>query len=284
MVRSNFDVQTHRVRTRDAEIEYYVQGTGAALVILPSLGRGAADYDELATLLARDGLQIIRPQPRGIGGSTGQMHGLSMHDLAADVAAVIRDCVGGPAAVAGHAFGNFVARMLATTFPDTVRAVALVAASAGKLPSGESPYDPAVHESVYKSGDLSLPVDERIVHLKRAFFAPGNDVSSWLEGWHPATKAMQKEAQAATPIENYFGCGTTSVFDLQAAEDTVAPRRHAHVLREALGARVTVQVIERAGHALIPEQVQAVRDALVSWMRSLGAVQWQYERAMHDAR
>lgn len=269
---SDFDVRTHLVRTRDAQIEYHVQGRGAALVILPSLGRGAADYDALAALLAREGIQVIRPQPRGVGGSTGPMHGLSMRDLAADVAAVIRDRVDGPAAVAGHAFGNFVARMLATSFPETVRAVALVAASAGRLPSGESPYDPAVHESIYKSGDLSLSVNERIEHLKRAFFAPGNDVSSWLEGWHPATKAMQREAQAATPIDEYFHCGTARVFDLQAADDTVAPRRHAHVLQEALGSRVTVQVIERAGHALIPEQPQAVCEALCAWMRSLDSM------------
>lgn len=269
MVRSDLDVRTHRVLTRDAEIEYHVQGSGAPLVILPSLGRGAADYDDLAAMLACNGLQVIRPQPRGIGGSVGPMHGLTMHDLAADVSAVIRDRVGGPTAVAGHAFGNFVARMLATDCPEDVRAVALVAASAGKLPSGDSPYDPVVHASIYKCGDLSLPVAERIEHLKRAFFAPGNDPSPWLDGWHPATKAMQKEAQAATPIDAYFHCGSAHVFDLQAADDTVAPRRHAHVLREALGARVMVQVIERAGHALIPEQPQAVCDALCAWMRSL---------------
>ncbi|WP_051242927.1 alpha/beta fold hydrolase [Azohydromonas australica] len=269
MNRFDPEVRTYRVRTPDAQIEYYVQGNGPPLLILPSLGRGAADYDELAKLLAGRGLQVIRPQPRGIGGSTGPMAGLSMRDLAADVAEVIRDRVGGPAAVAGHAFGNFVARMLANAFPDTVRAVALVAASAGRLPGGGSPYDPEVHASIYASGDLSLPVDERIAHLKRAFFAFGNDPSSWLDGWYPSTKAMQKEAQATTSIDEYFDCGTVPVFDLQAADDMVAPRRHAHVLREALGARVTVQVIERAGHALIPEQPQAVCDALTAWMRSL---------------
>ena len=61
--------------------------------------------------------------------------GIDMHDYAADVAAVIAHADSGPAFVVGHAFGNRVARMLATDRPDLVRAVALVAANIGKAPS-----------------------------------------------------------------------------------------------------------------------------------------------------
>jgi pimeloyl-ACP methyl ester carboxylesterase len=250
-------------------LEYLDAGSGSALFILPSLGRGPADYDHLTDLLVAQGMRVLRPQPRGIGASRGPMTGLTLHDLAADVAAVIEAEGLAPVAIAGHAYGNFVARTLATDRPALVRGVALVAASAGKTPDGGSPFAPDVLESVYRAGDLSLSEAERTAHLDRAFFAPGNDPSSWLGGWHAATKAMQKEAQAATPVDDFFACGRAPILDLQAEQDTVAPRHLAQFLRQSLGERVTVQVIANAGHALIPEQPEAVCHALAAWVRRL---------------
>lgn len=252
-------------------IEYIDEGTGPALFILPSLGRGPADYNHVASLLVARGLRVLRPQPRGIGASRGAMSGLTLHDLASDVAAVIQAEGLAPVAIAGHAYGNFVARTLATDRPELVSGVALVAASAGKTPDGSSPFAPDVLESVYRAGDLSLSEAQRTEHLMRAFFAPGNDPSSWLGGWHAETKAMQKEAQAATPVDDFFACGNAPILDLQAAQDTVAPRHLAGFLRQSLGERVTIEVIGNAGHALIPEQPAEVCRALTAWVRRLHA-------------
>ena len=57
--------------------------------------------------------QVLRPQPRGIAGSSGPMEGVGLGDLARDVACVIRAHGEAPAVVLGHAFGTFVARALA---------------------------------------------------------------------------------------------------------------------------------------------------------------------------
>ena len=59
------------------------------------------------------------------------------------------------------------------------------------------------------------------------------------------------------------------MLDLQAEDDTVAPRELAGFRRESLGERVTVQVIAKAGHALIPEQPIAVADAIATWVHRL---------------
>jgi pimeloyl-ACP methyl ester carboxylesterase len=131
-------------------------GRGPALFVLASLGRGPAHYDHLTDLLTAQGVRVLRPYPRGIGASHGPMKGLTLHDLAADVATIIQAESLATAAIAGHAYGNFVARTLATDRPDLVRGVALVAASAGKTPDGGSPFAPDVLESVYRAGDLSL--------------------------------------------------------------------------------------------------------------------------------
>jgi pimeloyl-ACP methyl ester carboxylesterase len=131
-------IVTHRfiVDRDDVHIEVIAQGLGPVIVILPSLGRGAEDYSVVSALLAQDGFRVLRPEPRGIGRSTGPMSGLTLRDFAADIAAVIEHERKGPALVVGHAYGHFVARMLATDRPDLVRGLVLAAASAGKVPPG----------------------------------------------------------------------------------------------------------------------------------------------------
>ena len=111
----------------DARLEVLTQGKGPPVVLLPSLGRGAADFDPIAERLADAGFCGLRPQPRGIGQSVGPWQGVRLEDLAADIAAVIEHDGNGPAFVVGHAFGNRVARMLATARPELVRPVRLLA-------------------------------------------------------------------------------------------------------------------------------------------------------------
>ncbi|MGA9868421.1 MAG: alpha/beta hydrolase, partial [Acetobacteraceae bacterium] len=104
-------------------IEAIAEGDGPLLVMLPSSSRDSEDFDEVAASFAASGLRVLRPQPRGMGGSTGKLKGLTLHDYARDVAAVIEHQRAGPAVVLGHAFGQWVARTLASDRPDLVRGV-----------------------------------------------------------------------------------------------------------------------------------------------------------------
>src|SRR6202140_3839126 len=174
------------VRRPDVAIEVLAQGHGSPIVLLPSLGRGAEDFDAIAERLAAAGFRVLRPQPRGIGRSNGPMSGIDLHDYANDVAAVIEHAADGPAFVVGHAFGNRVARLLATIRPDLVRAVSLVAANVGRDPS-----PPNVRAAIRTSADPSAPEAERLAALQFAFFAPGNDARDWLAGWHPEVLAAE---------------------------------------------------------------------------------------------
>src|SRR5689334_12073123 len=122
--------RTELIRYNDVQIEVVFEGDGPAVVLLPSLARDSDDYDEVAEGLAAAGFRVLRPKPRGIGRSTGPMTGISLHDLARDIAEVIKRLGGRKANVAGHAYGNWVARMTATDHPDLVRGVAIVAAAA----------------------------------------------------------------------------------------------------------------------------------------------------------
>jgi pimeloyl-ACP methyl ester carboxylesterase len=250
-------------RTMVGSIEVLSQGKGSLVVMLPSRGRGAEDFDQLAELFAKQGYRVVRPQPRGIGKSTGAMHDITLHTLANDVAAVIR-AEGGkePALVVGHAFGNWVARMTGVDHPELVRGVVIVAAAAKKYPAGLS-------EHVDRSAELSLPDAERLVSIQRVFFKPGHDASVWLHGWYPEVSESQRMAGKATKQSDWWSGGSKPLLDLQAEQDLFKPVETRGEIRDEFGPRVTVKVIPDAGHALVPEQPQAVADAIISWDRSL---------------
>jgi len=255
-------IERRIVARGDVRIEVLAQGRGRLVVLLPSLGRASEDFDHLAARLAAAGYRALRPAPRGIGASSGPMTGITLHDLARDVAAVIEAEGGGPAIVAGHAFGNWVARTTAADRPDLVRAVVLLAAAHRNYPQ-------AVRDQLTKCLDLSAPRDERLAALRQVFFAPDNDPTGWLEGWHPEVARAQRTAGTATPTEEWWSAGAAPILDVQAREDAFAPHAGSGKLRAELGERVTIAVIPGAGHALLPEQPEAVADAVLGYLARL---------------
>ncbi len=255
--------------SEDVEIMVYSQGEGEIIVLLPSLGRGATDLLELALPLCEAGYRVLRPEPRGHGGSTGPLEDKTLHDWAGDIAAVIRDESAAPVWVVGHAHGNWIARTLASDFPALVRGLILLAGSAGKVPKGTQalPIPPEVRTLIERCAEPGLPDTERLDALQRVFFAPGNDARPWLTGWDRHLMAMQTLAQKRTPVDEFFAGGTAPILNVQAAHDAVAPPAYANVLREYLGERVTNVTIPNAGHALLPEQPDAVVQAVLGYIR-----------------
>lgn len=231
------------------------------MVLLPSLGRGATDFDAIAARLAAAGFRVLRPQPRGIGQSVGALSEIDMHDFAADIAAVIVHEGGSPAFVAGHAFGNRVARILATDRPDLVSGVALIAANVGIAPSPSK-----VREAIRKSANPSLPDDERLEALRFAFFAPGNDATPWLTGWYPEVLAAQRIAGDRTSRSEDYSAGRAPVLYLHPDHDPLAHTEDAETYKKALGERVTIVTIPDCSHAAITEQPAAISDALIDFV------------------
>lgn len=252
------------VKRSDVEIEVLAQGRGPLVVMVPSLGRPATDFDDLAWRIADAGYQVLRPQPRGIGASKGPMHGLTLHDFARDMAAVIDVNGRGPAVMAGHAFGNFVARTTAADFPKLVRAVILLAAT------HTWPLRPALRDSINKSHQMDLPDAVRLKHLQHVFFAPGNDASIWLHGWREDVMHMEREATEATPKPEWWNAGTAPVLDVIPECDPLSPPESRDNYVQEFGAgRVTTALIPNAAHALLPEQPEAVAMAVLDYLKRL---------------
>jgi pimeloyl-ACP methyl ester carboxylesterase len=250
------------VRYADVAIEVIVEGQGPAIVLLPSLARDSEDYDAVAEGLAAAGYRVLRPQPRGIGNSTGPLTGISLHDMARDVAEVIEAHGGGSAVIVGHAYGNWVARMTAVDHPALVRGVVIAAAAAKQ-------YAPELREAIDVAGNPALSDQRRLEALRFAFFAPGNDPKAWLDGWHPGVRESQRAAAAAVKQSDWWSAGAAPLLDLQAANDPFKPPEKRNEMKDEFGDRVTIAVIPDASHALIPEQPKAVVEALVRWTRAL---------------
>ncbi len=251
------------VRHDNVVIETIAEGQGRLIVLLPSLGRDTEELDPWAAQIADAGFRVLRPRPRGFGRSSGPMDGLTLHDFAKDIAAVIGHENAGPAIVAGHAYGHFVAKMTATDFPQYVRAVALVAASQKNINSH-------VRAWLAIATNPKQPEAERIKHLQLVFFAPGHDPRPWLTGFDPVVQRSQEVARDTTPQAVYWNAGTAPLLDLQAEHDPYRPHSTRNQLIEEFGAsRVTVVVIPNASHALPVENPKPAAEAIVVYAKKL---------------
>jgi pimeloyl-ACP methyl ester carboxylesterase len=130
--------------------------------------------------------------------------------------------------------------------------------------------DPAVQRAVAIATDPAQPEAERLKNLKLVFFAPGNDPTVWLTGFHAAVQKSEVIARDATPQPEYWSAGTAPILDIQGDNDPYRPPSSANELVEEFGARrVTPVRIPHAAHAIIVEQPRAVSDAIIAWARRL---------------
>ncbi len=240
-------------------VEALVDGQGPLVVMIPSLGRPAEDFDDLAHRAAAAGFTAARVQPRGIGRSAGPMQDQTLFDLAADVALVI-ETLGAPAIAIGHAFGQREARALAASRPSLVRAVVLLAAG-GKVPIPEK-----ARQALLGCFDTTLTPAQHLEHVCTAFFAPGNDATAWQDGWHGETARLQSTATQATPLKEWWHAGTAPLLVVQALQDAVALPENGRALKTEFGNRVTLVEIENAGHAMLPEQPEEIAQAVLPFL------------------
>jgi pimeloyl-ACP methyl ester carboxylesterase len=249
------------VEAPGARLRVRIAGAGPDVVLLPSLGRGSEDFARLKSDLVAAGFRVVLPEPRGIAPSVALERPRSLHDLARDVACVIEATCTPPVSVLGHAFGNRVARTLGSDHPALVRELMLLAAG------GMVPIEPGIQRSLGACFDLTLPDEDRLVHVARTFFADARDAALWRDGWYPDVAAFQGDAMRATPVDDWWLGGGKEVLILQPESDAVAPVENARLLAEPLGERARIVVIERAGHAALPEQPGAIARAVVSFLR-----------------
>jgi pimeloyl-ACP methyl ester carboxylesterase len=255
------------VKVGDADLECFNHGAGTAIILLPGGSLATGYLSDLAEALADAGFRAIRVNPRGAGASTGPMSGLTLHDLAADVAGVIEALDVGPAFVLGHAFGNRIARSVAADRPELVRGVILVAAGGKVEPL------PEAQRALMTLFTPTASEAEVLEAMRWMVGAPQNAPSVWerFKGDRaPAAAAAQMAAAQATPLGDWWSPpGEVPYLVIQGLKDHAAPVENGHLLREELGERVTIIDIPNAGHLQPLEAPGPVADATIAFARRL---------------
>jgi pimeloyl-ACP methyl ester carboxylesterase len=254
-----------RGATPGVEIEALVEGQGPDVVLLPSAGRGASDFALLQAALTAAGYRSVAVNFRGAGKSRGPAGELSFAEVADDVASVIRELCDAPVHLVGHALGNTVARAVASYHPGLVRTLTIMPCGGHDL--GAHPVAPAVLAHFPRCHDMSLSREERLESLRVCFFAPGNDASVWLDGWHPAAGQVAAAMQRSDP-KTWWRGGSGPVLVIHPLQDAMQSVAASRAFVEAVGARATYVEVADCGHAILPEQPALIAEHLIRFLRA----------------
>lgn len=264
--------ESHGAGTRLTGQEKYYRvsfnniGEGPRVVMFASAGREASDFNELATELAQNNYRTLLPDPPGIGGSD-LLQKPTLKDIAKTQirGSLWLDYKSSPTdeiVYIGHAFGNRVARMAAHQNPENVRGVILLAAG------GQVPMEPEAQQAARNIFNPLRSYKSRMKDVKFAFFAEGNEVPPhWKRGWHTKTAMAQGKALAASYEDDSWHCaGGVPMLIVQPMQDRLAAPENAYALKEKCSQDIEIVEVQNAGHALLPEQPEAVAKAVLDFL------------------
>jgi pimeloyl-ACP methyl ester carboxylesterase len=249
--------------TRGVRLEVLSAGEGEPVVLVPSALRGATDFARLQNHLTEAGYNSLALNPRGVANSTPPPADISLRDLADDVALVVQQLGSGRAHLVGHALGNVVVRATASYRPEVAATVAVMPCGGHNL--GAHPVAPEVLAAFARCHDVSLSDEERLDALRVAFFAPGNDPRSWLGGWWPTSSFG---AVTQTDSEEWWRAGNAPMLIIQPLDDAMAPTAVGRDAAAALGDRATYVEVSSCGHAILPEQPEAIAEHVTAFLRA----------------
>jgi pimeloyl-ACP methyl ester carboxylesterase len=113
---------------KGVRMRYFVGGAGSPLILVHGLGGAAANWTELAPLLAKRH-RLLVPDLPGHGGSTPLPAVSGLEPFADRIALLAEREQMAPATVVGHSLGGTVVLRLALRHPQNVTAVVLAAAA-----------------------------------------------------------------------------------------------------------------------------------------------------------
>jgi len=235
------------------------------IVALPGSGGDVSRYKYLAPLLADAGYRVVAINQRGIMGSTGDLDGLTLHDYAQDVVAII-DALGlDQAHLLGWALGNRTSRVVATDFPERVASISLIAAGGLAKPLT------IPGELGQLLGEAKLSETEKFELARRTLFSPHSDdeiVLDYVRGlkYWPEARRSQGQANRNTPLDQWWAGGTGPMLIIQGIDDKTAPPENGHRMMAEFGERITLVNLEEAGHAMGLEKPRETAAAIISFL------------------
>lgn len=253
------------IPTGDGDIEVFEFGENGDLVICASgNGRPASQYDAFAERLCVTGFRVVTFNYRGIGGSTGRIQDLTLHDFGRDVWAIADYFDLEKVHLFGKAFGNRVMRSASSDFPDRVSTITLAAAG------GEVQPDKETRVKFQRYFDPSLSRDEWVQLHSEINYAPANShlaAAAADLGTFPLLAESQAAAVVATPLNEWLRGGTAPMLVIVGLDDLVAPPENG--LRLASSRPNTSLIgLPNCGHSMLDEQPDTILRLLTRFLRN----------------
>ena len=257
-----------QVMNGSAKLRVFTAGDGPTIVMLPHAGAGPVALEPLAQRLVARGFRVLLPEPRGYGQSIGTLDGVTLDDLAADVARAIENIGAAPVLVAGHAYGNRVARMLASDRPKLVRGLVLMAAG-GKFPPSQE-----AAQNVGILHDKSFPVERRLTAAKAALYGPqGNPTPDDIAADRTSADTYRMQFAATdpklVPLDSWWSGGSAPMLAIQGLADVQAPPENGRSLKADYPDRVTLVELPALGHWMTWERPDLIAEAITVFAHKL---------------
>jgi pimeloyl-ACP methyl ester carboxylesterase len=224
-------------------IPFVEEGEGPVRVaLLPGLGLGISSLGTLSHVLEEEGFHLVR-----IGVRQARLDGVTMHDLAADVADVMAHIGMTSAWIAGHGFGGALARTVALDHHDLTEGIILLGVEGV---DGHTAEVSSAFERVADAADAELSDAARV--LAGEAVDPAFAQAVLARHREPVAVPVQRAALAATPAEEWAALAPNlAVLVVQAPADAVNPRANAEALQASAPERVSLTLVEGGGHLAV---------------------------------
>lgn len=261
---------------RAVRMRYLVGGSGPPLVLVHGWTGAAANFVELAPLLATR-FRVLVPDLPGHGGSSPLPAAPNVDAYSERVWGVAAREGMLPAAVVGHSMGGLVALRLALRRPAAVRALVLAASAGIESVTRRAEFWIALLGLVRPSRVVSL-FRHRIVRspfLRRAVFSPIQVADPLalspqaIEGLLGSSRHHSDVVSAGRALvrddpRTELEAVRCPTFLLWGARDLQVPLGDAFEYARRL--RAPLRVIADCGHLLVVERPDACADAILEWL------------------
>ena len=249
------------IEAGSATIHTLIEGQGRPVVLLPALGRGVADFGDLSIRLVAAGFQVVRPQPAG----HRRQHGSDDRPHPARPGQRHRSRHSRPGQRPGHP-GRPRPRQPhrprgGHRSPPAGQQPGAAGGRRGPAHSARGPARPAdvLRPQPVARGPTQAYSKSLFCRRQRSGRLAGRlaseshpDTAERQPGNH--SPGLERGRQRADP-------------PAPGREDKIAPLENARRFKQRHGSRVTLIEIGQAGHALLPEQPQAIAEAIVHFLQ-----------------
>lgn len=232
----------HDTETSNGQLAHFIdEGTNdiEPIVMLPGGSLNISYLGPLSKSLVAAGHRTVRID------AVHHKDDVTMHDLADDVVAVMDELALPKSWIAGHAFGNRVARTVALDYPDRVLGIILLAAGGTVAPSDDA-------KEALKTAFSDVP--EKQAEESMVYFVgdPKDADKAWdgvKDARDPSLGAMQRQANISTPPDEWARISPeTTAIIIQGSHDQIAPPANGEQLAAKNPDNTRLLSLKGAGH------------------------------------